>query len=272
VWSRAAEPEYRLTSLASWVLHNDTRDSQAALCCANNRPGIIPMPSSSALAFVVKEFKEMVPPTIFFAVGFNLILLTTNLILDNYQVHFASVAVATTGALIVGKSVLVANALPFFRRLDSAPLIRPVLFKSGIYFAVVCVVRILEKLIEFLVHGGMLRELPEYGSTHFTWNQFVAIQLWILVLFLIYTFIDELNTVFGDGELARILFTWRSTELKQTRRQRIRTLTQLSRLTDVHTTDELADPATAAHAQMINLIRSLAKNGTSRASPVPVQR
>ena len=56
--------------------------------------------------------------------------------------------------------MLVANALPFFRRFDTAPLIRPVLFKSGIYFAVVCVVRFLEKLIEFLVHGGACGNCP----------------------------------------------------------------------------------------------------------------
>ena len=230
------------------------------------------MPRSSVVAFVVKEFKEMVPPTVFFAVGFNLILLTTNLLLDDYEVHFSSALVATTGALIIGKAVLVANALPFFRRLDTAPLIRPVLFKSAIYFAVVFAVRFLEKLIEFLTHGGALRELPDYLATHFTWNRFFAIQLWILVLFLIYTFISELNMLFGDGELARILFTWRSTELKQTRRQRIRTLTKLSRLADAHTTNELADPTTAAHVQMIDLIRSLAKTGNPRSSPVPVQR
>lgn len=230
------------------------------------------MPGSSVLAFVVKEFDEMVPPTIFFAVGFNLILLTTNLILENYEAHFSSFLLATTGALIVGKAVLVANALAFFRRLDTAPLIWPVLFKSGIYFAVVCAVRFLEKLIEFLAHGGALREIPNYVATHFTWSQFFAIQLWILVLFLIYTFISELNTLFGGGELARILFTWRSTELKQTRRQRIRTLTKLSRLADAHTTNELADPATAAHTEMIGLIRSLAKNATSSRSPIPVLR
>jgi hypothetical protein len=48
------------------------------------------MPKSSGLAFVVKEFQEMVPPVIFFAAGFNLILLTTNLILDDYKAHFSS--------------------------------------------------------------------------------------------------------------------------------------------------------------------------------------
>ena len=32
-------------------------------------------------AFVLHEFREMLPPTIFFFIGFNLIVLTTNLIL-----------------------------------------------------------------------------------------------------------------------------------------------------------------------------------------------
>ena len=71
------------------------------------------MSGSSTLAFIVKEFKEMVPPTVFFAVGFNLILLTTQLILDDYRVQFLSFMLATTAALVVGKSVLVANAMPF---------------------------------------------------------------------------------------------------------------------------------------------------------------
>jgi hypothetical protein len=31
------------------------------------------MPGSRALAFIIKEFKEVIPPTGFFAVGFNLI-------------------------------------------------------------------------------------------------------------------------------------------------------------------------------------------------------
>ena len=112
------------------------------------------MPKSSAAGFVLKEFKEMIPPTLFFAVGFNLILLTTNLILNKYHVRFSSFLLATTGALIVGKSVLIAQALPFFRRMDTAPLIKPVLYKTAIFFAAVFVVRIIEKLIEFLTHGG----------------------------------------------------------------------------------------------------------------------
>ena len=216
------------------------------------------MSVSSVLAFVLKEFKELLPPTIFFAVGFNLILLTTQLVLDDYSVQFASFMLATTAALIVGKSVLVANAMPFFGRFDTAPLIWPVVYKSAIYFTAVFVVRFLEKVFDYAVHGGTLAGVPDYVTTHFTWHRFFAIQIWILVLFLIYTFLHELNALFGDGELYRILFTWRSSDLKLTRRQRIRILTKLSRLTATHAPDELRDSTTAAHAEMIALLRALA--------------
>ena len=221
---------------------------------------------SRPVAFVAGELKKMIPPTIFFAVGFCLILLTTNLLLSDYHAQFSSYLLAITGALIIGKAVLVADALPFFRRLDAAPLIWPVLFKSGIYFSGGRDCSLPGKIIGFLVHDGTIDSLPDYVATHFTWERFFAIQIWILVLFIIYTFTSELNSLFGNGELARILFIWRPTALKQTRRQRIRVLAKLSRLADRLTTAELADPTTAAHVQMIGLIRSLQKRDRTAAA------
>jgi hypothetical protein len=86
------------------------------------------MPKSRHLAFVFKEFRKALPPTVFFAVGFNLVVLTTNLILNEYLVSFGNFILATIGALVVGKSVLLAHAMPFLRRFDAAPMIQPVLF------------------------------------------------------------------------------------------------------------------------------------------------
>jgi hypothetical protein len=168
------------------------------------------MPKSRLLAFVIKEFREVWPPTVFFAVGFNLIVLTTDLILADYLVSFGNFIVATVAALVVGKAVLIANALPFLRRFDTGPLIKPVLFKTISYWAVVFVVRFLEKLIEYLFAGGTLAEIPVYVGTHFTWHRFAAIQIWIFVLFLIYTSVAEMNLRLANGELLKIFFTRRS--------------------------------------------------------------
>ena len=88
------------------------------------------MPEFRLLAFVVKELKEVLPPTVFFAAGFNLIVLTIDLILADYLSSFANFMIATMAALVVGKSVLVANAIPVLRRFDTAPVIQAVLFKT----------------------------------------------------------------------------------------------------------------------------------------------
>jgi hypothetical protein len=81
------------------------------------------MSKSGLPAFLIKELNEVLPPTMFFAVGFNLIVLTINLILADYLRSFANFLVATMSALVVGKAVLVANAIPLLRRFDTTPMI-----------------------------------------------------------------------------------------------------------------------------------------------------
>jgi hypothetical protein len=51
------------------------------------------------------------PPTIFFLIGFNLIVLTTKLLVADYFVAVGSFILATVAALVMGKAVLVANAI-----------------------------------------------------------------------------------------------------------------------------------------------------------------
>jgi len=211
-------------------------------------------------AWFVHELHEILPPTIFFFVGFNLVVLTTNLILAQYSVAFANFMLATGAALVVGKAVLVANAIPFLGRYGRAPLIQPILFKTGVYWAIVFVARLLEHLIRFwlIEHNPLGGFLPHMIAT-FSWHRFAAIQLWILVLFLVYVTASEINRLFGEGELRRILLTHRPSELQLNRRQRIRELVRLSRLADAHSVDEFRDPTSPAHRQLIDIVRRLAR-------------
>jgi hypothetical protein len=55
---------------------------------------------------------------------FALIVFTTNLLLADYAVAVSSFMLATVAALLVGKAVLVANAMPYLRRYDRAPFDR----------------------------------------------------------------------------------------------------------------------------------------------------
>jgi len=71
------------------------------------------------------QVKHVLPPTIFFFVGFNLILWTKRLILEEHGVEFSGFLTATLAALLVGKAVLVTDKLPFMRRFEGAPLSSP---------------------------------------------------------------------------------------------------------------------------------------------------
>ena len=86
------------------------------------------------IAFLAKEVREVIPPTLFFLVGFNVIVVTTQLLIAGlfagYWFGLANFMVATMSALVVGKAVLVANHMALLRRYDTAPLIRPILFKT----------------------------------------------------------------------------------------------------------------------------------------------
>ena len=210
-------------------------------------------------AFLLHEFLEILPPTIFFFIGFNLIVLTTNLILADYGAQVASFMIATASALVVAKAVLVANAMPAIRRYDRAPLIRPILFKTVFYWAAVFIVRVLEHWVRYrfggdYVFGGFVPHVV----ANFSWDRFIAIQLWIFVLFLVYVTASEFNRLFGHGELGRILFTYRPSELQLNRRQKIYELVRLGRLADAHSMDEFRDPTSAAHIQLVDILGRLA--------------
>jgi hypothetical protein len=98
------------------------------------RPTTEPIRKASSIARkigarLLHEAREALPPTVFFFLGFNFIVLTSNLLVAEYVAGFSNFMLATLGALVVGKAVLVANKTSLLRRYDRAPLIQPILFK-----------------------------------------------------------------------------------------------------------------------------------------------
>jgi hypothetical protein len=211
-----------------------------------------------AFQWWLAQLKHVLPPTVFFFVGFNLILWTKRLILEEHGVEFSGFLTATLAALLVGKAVLVTDNLPFMRRFDGAPIIQPILFKSAIYWLCVFIVRIAEGLVHFLWDGGSLTDFPTYLIGHFSWSRFLSIQIWLMVLFLIYVTAHELNTLFGDGELNRLFFRWRASEAKLTRRHRIRLLTRLNRLTEANPIEAFTERGSPAHVELVDILHQLA--------------
>ena len=79
-----------------------------------------------------------------------------------------------------------------------------------------------------------------------------------MVLMLAYVTIHELNILIGGGELFRIFFRWRASEAKLTRRQRIRLLARLNRLTEATSVEVISERGSPAHAELVDILRQLA--------------
>jgi hypothetical protein len=211
-------------------------------------------------ARMLHEAREAVPPTIFFFIGFNFIVLTTNLLVAQYGVAVSNFMLATVAALVVGKAVLVANAMSLLRRYDRAPLIQPILYKTIFYWGIVFFARLLERFVHFaIIERNSPADFPAYLITTFSWHRFFAISLWIFVLFLIYVTVTEVSHLFGSGELRRLFFTSRPSDLQLNRRQRMRELLHLSRLADAHSTAEFRNLASDAHRELVEIVQRLAR-------------
>jgi hypothetical protein len=159
--------------------------------------------------------------------------------------------------------------MPYVRRYDRAPLIQPILFKTAFYWVVVFFARLLERFVHFsLLDRRPPSDFIRYLLSTFSWHRFLAISLWILVLFLIYVTAVEFGRLFGPGEIGRLFLTSRPSELQLNRRQRLRELLRLSRLADAHSADEFRDPESGAHRELVEIVRRLARgSGTPPAVP-----
>jgi hypothetical protein len=211
-----------------------------------------------AVTWWLAQVKHALPPTIFFVVGFNLILWTKRLILQEHGVEFSGFFTAIVAALLVGKAVLVTDNLPFMRRFDGAPMIQPILFKSAIYWLCVLIVRLAEEFVHFVASGGAIADFGDHLVNHFSLARFLSIQIWLMVLFLVYVTIHEVNELFGDGELYRLFFRWRSSEAKLTRRRRIRLLTRLNRLTEANPIEAFSERTSPVHTELVAILHELA--------------
>jgi hypothetical protein len=123
---------------------------------------------------------------------------------------------------------------------------------------VTLVVRALEQLVHFALDADGFDAAFLAAVQSFSWRRFAAIQIWLVVTFLIYVTFAELNDLLGDGQLSRLLFRYRPRELQLSRRQHVRTLVELSRMAQTVPPEQLLDQTSPAATRALVLLRSLA--------------
>ena len=105
---------------------------------------------SNAMSRIKHEIIQAIPPAIFFFISFQLIALTSALMLEKYGIEVSTFVSATIAALIVAKVVLITDLLPIVNRFPEKPLIYNVVWKTCIYLLSALLVRYIEHFIHFI--------------------------------------------------------------------------------------------------------------------------
>jgi hypothetical protein len=149
---------------------------------------------------------EMIPPTVFFFVAFQLLAFTRSLMLKRYDIEVTTFLAATIGALVAAKVVVLADLLPFINRFPDRPLIYNIAWKTPIYFAAAFTVRYLEELFHYYRQHGDLLSANQHLLDEVIWTRFWAIQIWLTVLLLVYCVQSELVRVLGRDRMRELFF------------------------------------------------------------------
>lgn len=152
------------------------------------------------------ELGELIPPTIFFFVAFQLLAFTQAMMLRQYGIQASAFVAASVGALIVAKVVLLADLLPIINRFPNKPLIYNVVWKTAVYFFAALLVRYLEHLFHFWREKGSVGAAHRELMEHVVWPHFWVVQLWLLVLLLVYCSLRELVRALGRERVRQMFF------------------------------------------------------------------
>ena len=103
---------------------------------------------------IKEEFLAMIPPTIFFFVALHIVAFVRVLMLKGTGLAPLSTISIAVAALILGKSVLIADMLPIINRFPERPLIYNVAWKTLIYLLMSALIHYLERLYDFSKQAG----------------------------------------------------------------------------------------------------------------------
>lgn len=161
---------------------------------------------STFAAKLKHEFLELIPPTLYFFVVLHFAAVVQALMNRHNAIELPTSATITVAALVLGKSVLIAELLPFFNRYPTEPLIWNVGWKAMLYFTVALVLHYLERLIEFWRKSTDFMAANHALLEEIVWSHFWAIQLLLAFFIVIYCVMNELVRVIGRAEIKAMFF------------------------------------------------------------------
>ena len=154
------------------------------------------------------------------AIFFGVFTTYRRLLLAHYGISYEDYGISVIRALVLGKVVLVAEALRLGRRFDEKPLIVPTLYKTFLFTVCVAVFDIAEAVVRGLIGGlGPMGAVDEVMSRfNYEW---LSRALVIFFAFIPFFAVRELRRVLGEGAIG--IFFRRSSAAEAGRDQPLKT-------------------------------------------------
>jgi hypothetical protein len=155
---------------------------------------------------IKEEFFAVIPPTVFFFVTLHLVALVRSLMVKATGIAPTTTVSIAIAALVLGKSVLIADLLPGINRFPEKPLIYNVAWKTVIYTLIALVIHYLEHLWDYSREAGSVAAGNRELFAKIIWPHFWAVQIILFVLILMYCTTRELIRLIGRDKFKRIFF------------------------------------------------------------------
>jgi hypothetical protein len=155
---------------------------------------------------LVKEVKEAIPPTVFFLIAFHVAAFIRALIEQSVGLTVEASTLATIGALIVGKTILIVDHLRVTNLMASRPLIFGILWKTLIFSLVATLFQGIEELVPLISKHGSVGAAVEDLFSEVVWPRFWANRIVLLLFVLLYASAVELIRVFGAEHMKHVFF------------------------------------------------------------------
>jgi hypothetical protein len=161
---------------------------------------------NKALEKVREEILALIPPTLFFLITLSLVSLIRWLMLEGGGVPLSSPLDIALGALVLGKSVLLADLLPLINRFPDKPLMYNVTWKTAIYVLVSAGIHYLERLYDCWKLSPGFEAANHKLLTEMVWRHFWGIQIFLTILIFNYCLWHELVRVIGEQKVRAMFF------------------------------------------------------------------
>lgn len=161
---------------------------------------------SNLSAKIKEEFIALLPPTLYFFIALHIVALIRALMTEGTGIAVTTTISVAVAALILGKAVLLADLLPIINRYPNKPLIYNVTWKTFIYLFIAALVHYLERLIDFSRQAGGVVAGNERLLAEMVWPHFIAVQVLLFVLIVMYTTFREIARVIGTERMREMFF------------------------------------------------------------------